>query len=90
MHELTYKRIKQEERYFKEFVRVGREQGLLIDPVAYYDEQTQSSKVDTKFYSYGLKLFFESLMNQLKKKICLLSNLIHLNLIWSKNLMTEK
>lgn len=60
MHELTYKRIKQEERYFKEFaVRVGKEQGLLIDPVAYYDSETQSSKVDTKFYSYGLKLFFE-------------------------------
>lgn len=60
MHEFTYKRIKQEERYFKEFaVRVGREQGLLIDPVAYYDAETQSSKVDTKFYSYGLKLFFE-------------------------------
>lgn len=69
MHELTYKRIKQEERYFKEFaVRVGREQGLLIDPVAYYDEETQSSKVDTKFYSYGLKLFFDSFDESTQKE----------------------
>lgn len=69
MHELTYKKIKQEERYFKEFaVRVGREQGLLIDPVAYYDEETQSSKVDTKFYSYGLKLFFEKFDESTQKE----------------------
>lgn len=69
IHELTYKRIKQEERYFKEFaVRVGREQGLLIDPVAYYDEETQSSKVDTKFYSYGLKLFFENFDESTQKE----------------------
>jgi hypothetical protein len=69
MHELTYKRIKQEEKYFKEFaVRVGKEQGLLIDPVAYYDSETQSSKVDTKFYSYGLKLFFEDFDSDKQKE----------------------
>lgn len=69
MHELTYKRIKQEERFFKEFaVRVGKEQGLLIDPVAYYDSETQSSKVDTKFYSYGLKLFFEEFDEETQKE----------------------
>lgn len=60
MHENTYKRIKYEEKMFKEYaIRVGKEQGLLIDPVAYYDTETQSTKVDTKFYSYGLKLLFE-------------------------------
>ena len=69
MHEKTYKRIKQEERFFKEFaVRVGKEQGLLIDPVAYYDSETQSSKVDTKFYSYGLKLFFEDFNEETQKE----------------------
>jgi hypothetical protein len=69
MHELTYKRIKQEEKYFKEFaVRVGKEQGLLIDPIAYYDSETQSSKVDTKFYSYGLKLFFEDFDSDKQKE----------------------
>lgn len=60
MHENTYKRIKYEEKMFKEYaIRMGKEQGLLIDPVAYYDTETQSTKVDTKFYSYGLKLLFE-------------------------------
>ena len=69
MHEKTYKRIKQEEKFFKEFaVRVGKEQGLLIDPVAYYDSETQSSKVDTKFYSYGLKLFFEDFNEETQKE----------------------
>ena len=69
MHELTYKRIKREERYFKEFaVRVGKEQGLLIDPIAYYDSETQSSKVDTKFYSYGLRLFFEDFDTEKQKE----------------------
>mgnify|MGYP001330335495 CR=1 FL=1 len=69
MHEKTYKRIKQEERFFKEFaVRVGKEQGLLIDPIAYYDSETQSSKVDTKFYSYGLKLFFEDFDEKSQKE----------------------
>tara|TARA_R110002167_G_scaffold242025_1_gene447309 strand:+ start:229 stop:867 length:639 start_codon:yes stop_codon:yes gene_type:complete len=69
MHENTYKRIKQEERYFKEYaVRVGKEMGLLIDPIAYYDTETQSSKVDTKFYSYGLKLFFEEFNAEKQKE----------------------
>ena len=69
MHELTYKRIKREERYFKEFaVRVGKEQGLLIDPIAYYDSETQSSEVDTKFYSYGLRLFFEDFDTEKQKR----------------------
>ncbi len=44
------------------------EQGLLIDPIAYYDSETQSSKVDTKFYSYGLRLFFEDFDTEKQKE----------------------
>ena len=59
LHENTYQRIKRDEAAFREFaIRCGKEEGLLIDPVAYYDAESNSAKVDTKFYSYGLKLFF--------------------------------
>ena len=52
----------------KELAHSIKEQGLLIDPIAYYDSETQSSKVDTKFYSYGLKLFFEDFDSDKQKE----------------------
>ena len=57
--ENTYQRIKAEEASFKEFaIRLGKKEGYLIDPVAYYDSESNSAKVDTKFYTQSIKLFF--------------------------------
>mgnify|MGYP001163809540 CR=1 FL=1 len=57
--ENTYQRIKAEEASFKEFaIRLGKEEGYLIDPIAYYDSESNSAKVDTKFYTHAIKLFF--------------------------------
>lgn len=57
--ENTYQRIKAEEASFKEYaIRQGKKEGYLIDPVAYYDSESNSAKVDTKFYTQSIKLFF--------------------------------
>ena len=59
IHETTYKRNKQYERMFKEFaIQCAKDQGLVIDPIAYYDSDTGTSKIDTKFFGQTLKLLF--------------------------------
>jgi len=66
--ENTYQRIIAEEAAFKEFaIRQGKEEGYLIDPVAYYDSDSNSAKVDTKFYTHAIKLFFAP-FNEEKQK----------------------
>ena len=57
--ENTYQRIVAEEAAFKEYaIKIGKEEGYLIDPIAYYDSESNSAKVDTKFYTQSIKLFF--------------------------------
>ena len=57
--ENTYQRIVAEEASFKEFaIRLGKKEGYLIDPIAYYDSESNQAKVDTKFYTQSIKLFF--------------------------------
>ena len=67
--ENTYQRIVAEEASFKEFaIRQGKEQGYLIDPVAYYDSESNSAKVDTKFYTQSIKLFFNDFNSEKQKE----------------------
>lgn len=62
LHDLTYRKKKDEEEAFLETaVQIAKRRGLVIDPIAYTDTVvtgTEEEKVDTKFYAYGLKLFF--------------------------------
>ena len=67
--ENTYQRIVAEEASFKEFaIHQGKEQGYLIDPVAYYDSESNSAKVDTKFYTQSIKLFFNDFNSEKQKE----------------------
>ena len=60
MHENTWKRIKQEQKMWREFaIKIAKDDGLIIDPIAYYDSDTQSAKLDTKFFGQTLQLLFE-------------------------------
>lgn len=59
MHENTWKRLKQEQAMWREYaIKIAKQDGLIIDPVAYYDSDTQSSKLDTKFFGQTLQLLF--------------------------------
>ena len=60
MHENTWNRIKHEQKMWREFaISIAKQDGLIIDPVAYYDSDTQSAKLDTKFFGQTLQLLFE-------------------------------
>ena len=62
LHDLTYRKKRDEEEAFLDVaVQIARRKGLIIDPIAYASPDVNGSeeeKVDTKFYTYGLKLFF--------------------------------
>lgn len=59
MHENTWNRVKNEQKMWREYaIKIAKEDGLIIDPVAYYDSDTQSAKLDTKFFGQTLQLVF--------------------------------
>ena len=61
MHENTWNRVKQEQKMWREFaIKIAKDDGLIIDPIAYYDNDTQSAKLDTKFFGQTLQLLFEN------------------------------
>ena len=69
IHETTYKKVKNHEKIFKEFaIRTAKEQGLVIDPIAYYDNDSGSSKIDTKFFGQTLALLFNEFDSEKSKE----------------------
>ncbi len=84
--ENTYQRVVAEERAFKEFaIRLGKEEGYLIDPVAYYDSDSNSAKVDTKFYTHAIKLFFGHFNEEKQKEDLFICKLAGFDLDVVKN-----
>ena len=68
MHENTWKRLKNDQKMWREFaVKIAKQDGLIIDPIAYYDNESQSSKLDTKFFGQTLQLLFGE-FNEEKQK----------------------
>lgn len=68
MHENTWKRLKNDQKMWREFaVKIAKQDGLIIDPIAYYDNESQSSKLDTKFFGQTLQLLFGE-FNEKKQK----------------------
>ena len=60
MHENTWNRMKGQQKMWREFaIKIAKQDGLIIDPVAYYDSDTQSAKLDTKFFGQTLQLLFD-------------------------------
>ncbi len=69
IHEWTYKRIKQNQKMFREFaIKTAKDQGLVIDPIAYYDNDTGTSKIDTKFFGQTLALMFNDFDEEKSKE----------------------
>ena len=69
MHENTWKRIKQEQKMWREFaIKIAKDDGLIIDPIAYYHNDTQSAKLDTKFFGQTLQLLFEDFDEEKQKE----------------------
>jgi len=72
LHDLTYRKKRDEsDAYMKMAVEIAKRKGLVIDPIAYEDTVVTGSneeKVDTKFYTYGLKLFFGIEFDEQKQK----------------------
>lgn len=84
--ENTYQRIVAEEASFKEFaIRQGKEEGYLIDPIAYYDSESNSAKVDTKFYTQSIKLFFGDFNSETQKEDLFVCKLAAFELDMVKN-----
>ena len=68
MHENTWKRLKNDQKMWREFaIKIAKQDGLIIDPIAYYDNESQSSKLDTKFFGQTLQLLFGE-FNEKKQK----------------------
>ncbi len=69
MHENTWSRVKNEQKMWREFaIKLAKDEGLIIDPVAYYDSDTQSSKLDTKFFGQTLQLIFDNFDEEKQKE----------------------
>jgi hypothetical protein len=86
MHENTYRRIKNQEKMFREFaIKVAKEQGLVIDPIAYYDNESETSRIDTKFFGYCLALFFNDFDSEKQKEDLFIVKLASFELDMVKN-----
>ena len=69
MHENTWNRMKGQQKMWREFaIKIAKQDGLIIDPVAYYDSDTQSAKLDTKFFGQTLKLLFDDFDTEKQKE----------------------
>jgi len=84
--ENTYQRVVAEEAALKQFaIAQGKEAGYLIDPIAYYDSESNSAKVDTKFYTHAIKLFFGPFNEEKQKEDLFICKLAGFDLDAVKN-----
>mgnify|MGYP001178386633 FL=1 len=89
--ENTYQRIVAEEAAFKEFaIKEGKAEGYLIDPIAYYDSDSNSAKVDTKFYTHAIKLFFGPFNEEKQKEDLFICKLAAFELDVVKNCVDKE
>lgn len=84
--ENTYQRVVAEEAALKQFaIAQGKKAGYLIDPIAYYDSDSNSAKVDTKFYTHAIKLFFGPFNEEKQKEDLFICKLAGFDLDVVKN-----